>query len=676
MESSRSDERHVSRIGRLAGDVLHEAFGCAETLSPQRLEALRACLRRGSRVQIVAAPGWGKGFVGLLAGRLLRDAGVGQTLVITNSAHSQHRLRALGERLGLRVAIGGKGQGINEPERDCTIWTPEQWAVGVAECGRSQWLTSVALLVLDECSYLSPWDDAFRPACLAVRDILETPPTGLRILATSSGGRPEAWSLAVQGEGWRRILAPTLREDLKVRVLECQDAATRLAWVVRIARRSSGQGIVFVQTRPDAVRVAQWLQSQDIPAEVLTSAVGSGRRKHIEGGLHAGKWKALVTTPAYGMALDKSTLGFVVHYQRPTTVWHWLRQVGDVGLGTRVAHALILTGRADDRIAHGLIERSFPKDSESRRAWEAIRSVRPTFEDLVATIGASERALARWVGAMLEAGTIGWTGHRLRVIAPDTSGGLQAVSRLRAAWQEDAMAFQVALEQRECRLRAIGRLVGEADHGACGHCDVCEGTQVQEPRRDLVLRAGTFLYPRGRSIPIRKTRPQPTGFRRAIPEHLRLQEGAALSGYGDGTWGRLVQAGKYEFNRYPDELIEPCVELIRSRGWSPEWIAWIPNHGARDLVGDFAERLASTLGVPVVPAVQLAAKTVQKSRATAQQQYRNAAATVVVNRALVRSGVCLLMDDIVHSAWTLTVAGIALREVGSGPVIPFALAAY
>jgi ATP-dependent DNA helicase RecQ len=471
-------------------------------------------------------------------------------------------------------------------------------------------------------------------------------------------------------------LAPTVREDLKVAVFECHDAATRLAWVARIARRSSGQGLVFVQTRPDAVRVAQWLQHQNIPAEALTSAVGSGRRQHIEDGLQSGLWKALVTTPAYGMALDKSTLGFVVHYQRPTTVWHWLRQVGDVGLGAKAAHAVILTGRGDDRIARSLIERSFPSDSESRRAWEAIRSIRPTFEDLVATIGANERALARWVGAMLEAGTIGWAGRRLRAIAPDTTGGLEVVSHLRAAWHQDAMAFRVALEERECRLRAIGRLVGEADHGACGHCDVCKGTQVQEPRRDLVLRADAFLYPQGRSIPVRKTWPQPTGLPRAIPEHIRLQEGAALSGYGDGTWGRLVQAGKYEFNRYPDELIEPSVELIRSRGWSPQWITWIPNHGARDLVGDFAERLGSTLGVPVVPTVRLAAKTVQKSRATTLQQYRNAVGTVVVNRALVRSGVCLLVDDIVHSAWTLTVAGIALREAGSGPVIPFALAAY
>ena len=42
--------------------------------------------------------------------------------------------------------------------------------------------------------------------------------------------------------------------------------------------------------------------------------------------------------------------------------------------------------------------------------------------------------------------------------------------------------------------------------------------------------------------------------------------------------------------------------------------------------------------------------------------------------ALDTPGPCLLIDDIVDSRWTLTVVGVALREAGSGPVFPFALA--
>ena len=37
-------------------------------------------------------------------------------------------------------------------------------------------------------------------------------------------------------------------------------------------------------------------------------------------------------------------------------------------------------------------------------------------------------------------------------------------------------------------------------------------------------------------------------------------------------------------------------------------------------------------------------------------------------------GPVLLLDDMVDSRWTLTVCGFLLREAGSGPMFPFALA--
>jgi ATP-dependent DNA helicase RecQ len=40
----------------------------------------------------------------------------------------------------------------------------------------------------------------------------------------------------------------------------------------------------------------------------------------------------------------------------------------------------------------------------------------------------------------------------------------------------------------------------------------------------------------------------------------------------------------------------------------------------------------------------------------------------------VPSGPVLLVDDLVDSRWTLTVAAATLLDAGSGPVLPFALA--
>jgi ATP-dependent DNA helicase RecQ len=56
-------------------------------------------------------------------------------------------------------------------------------------------------------------------------------------------------------------------------------------------------------------------------------------------------------------------------------------------------------------------------------------------------------------------------------------------------------------------------------------------------------------------------------------------------------------------------------------------------------------------------------------------QLANARATLGLDpAAAVPGGPVLLVDDLVDSRWTLTVAGALLRERGSGPVHPFALA--
>jgi ATP-dependent DNA helicase RecQ len=55
------------------------------------------------------------------------------------------------------------------------------------------------------------------------------------------------------------------------------------------------------------------------------------------------------------------------------------------------------------------------------------------------------------------------------------------------------------------------------------------------------------------------------------------------------------------------------------------------------------------------------------------QQWRNLDGAFAVHGP-VTAGPVLLVDDTVDSRWTLTLVGGLLREAGSGPVLPVALA--
>src|SRR6185503_12898318 len=88
----------------------------------------------------------------------------------------------------------------------------------------------------------------------------------------------------------------------------------------------------------------------------------------------------------------------------------------------------------------------------------------------------------------------------------------------------------------------------------------------------------------------------------------------------------------------------------------PEWITAIPSRRHPRLVYDFASRLAHSLGIPFVEALARTSEAPeQKLMANSSMQARNVAGTLeVVDR--VPAGAVLLIDDIVDSGWTLTLA--------------------
>jgi ATP-dependent DNA helicase RecQ len=186
---------------------------------------------------------------------------------------------------------------------------------------------------------------------------------------------------------------------------------------------------------------------------------------------------------------------------------------------------------------------------------------------------------------------------------------------------------------------------------------------------------------KGSLISIQPRKQWPVGLfldqKRAIPEDLRNAPGRSLCYYGDAGWGELVRDGKYEESHFSDELVEAAVELIRKR-WrpapAPAWVTAIPSCRHPMLVFDLARRLANQLRLSFCPVLQRSRQAPeQKTMQNSVMQARNVYGTICVAGRVPNTPV-LLVDDILDSGWTLTMAGYLLRQHGSGVVHPFTLA--
>ncbi|MBM9519161.1 hypothetical protein JWG39_04925 [Desulforhopalus vacuolatus] len=135
--------------------------------------------------------------------------------------------------------------------------------------------------------------------------------------------------------------------------------------------------------------------------------------------------------------------------------------------------------------------------------------------------------------------------------------------------------------------------------------------------------------------------------------------------------------GKYQTNRFADELTAACVEMLQA--WSPDpapqWVTCIPSLNHPELVPDFAARLASALGLPFVPCIaKTRTNSPQKFMENSYQQVKNLDGAFHINLEPKDYQPCLLVDDMIDSGWTFTVASALLRQAGCSAVYPMALA--
>lgn len=196
----------------------------------------------------------------------------------------------------------------------------------------------------------------------------------------------------------------------------------------------------------------------------------------------------------------------------------------------------------------------------------------------------------------------------------------------------------------------------------------------------LVRKAVTFL--RRSSLPLDPRKMWPAGGLQKMqvkgkikPEH-QAQPGKVLCMWGDAGWGALVRKGKRD-GQFSDDLVIACVDLIQK--WAPKpapkWVTCVPSLRHPKLVPSFAKRLAIDLGLPFhIVFEKTDNRPAQKTMANSHKQAANLDGSLAMNPVEMPTGPVLLVDDMVDSKWTLTVAAYLLTSSGSGPVHPLALA--
>ena len=483
-----------------------------------------------------------------------------------------------------------------------------------------------------------------------------------------------------------------MRQSLALQTMRVPTQAVRLAWLAEHLDELPGTGVIYTLTKRDADQVAAWLNRNGIAAKAYYSGeTGAGfadtnaYREHLEDLLLRNEVKALVATTALGMGYDKPDLGFVIHYQAPGSIIAYYQQVGRAGRAIDHAVCVLMSGREDEAIHDYFRNNAFPDEQ-----W--VQSILTALEQGEGmTIGQLEEAVNLRRGQIQQAlkflsmetpAPVFKDGAEWHRTAVHYRMDLERIRRLTAQRKVEWNEVGAILDESGCLMEFLARSLDDKRPQPCGKCANCVGNSVvtRTYKRQLEEDAIRFLRRSETDLKCKKWVARDAfaeyGFKESLPAEARAEKGRVLSRWGDTGWGELVAKGKHG-GRFDDELVDAAAEMIRGR-WrpipAPVWITCVPSRNRPDLVPDFATRLGRKLGLQFLPLVEKTKDNdPQKTQQNRFHQCRNLDGVFAVAGKPPAEPV-LLVDDVVDSAWTMTVVAALLRQAGSGPVWPLALA--
>lgn len=665
-------------------------------------------LLNGKRVLVVQRTGWGKSMVYFLATKLMRDQGAGPTLLISPL------LSLMRNQLKAAQRIGITGRTINSTNNeeweqiqselasnqvDVLLISPERLA---DDDFRQNVLASMAnnigLFVIDEAHCISDWGHDFRPDYRRIVRVLQAIPSNVPVLATTATANDRVVNDVKSQLGQNIILqrGSLVRKSLKLQNINMPSPAARMAWLAQIIPTLLGSGIVYTLTQRDAERVTEWLWNNNIDAKAYHANIsdlgdGSSVKEVLEQQLLNNEIKVLVATVALGMGFDKPDLGFVIHFQRPASVVHYYQQVGRAGRAVDEAYGILLCGEEDDHIANFFIRNAFPPQQHISEILGALDTSNNglSVPEMQCVLNLRKKQIDKTIKFLTveSPSPIIKIGPKWQVTATAAAyqvnqAYVNAITDIRRTEQQQMRDY---MQHAGCLMAFLQAALDDLSSTACGQCRSCNLALLLDETydNDLANRAALFLRRSYQPLPPRKQWPASNMFTQSplsgyrIPQEQLAEEGRALSLWRDAGWGQLVEQGKYQTNRFADELVAACVEMLRE--WAPnpkpQWVTCIPSLNHPGLVPDFAARLAAALGLPFVPCIAKArANSQQKFMANSYQQVRNLDGVFNIDLKPKYFHPCLLVDDMIDSGWTFTVASALLRQVGCTKVYPMALA--
>ena len=669
---------------------------------------------KNKTVLVVQKTGWGKSIVYFIATKLLREDKRGFTILISPLLSLMRNQIDAAEKIGITAkTINSDNEKeweeikneLQENKVDLLLISPERLNNEEFKEFFESISGNIGLFVVDEVHCISDWGHDFRPDYKLIARVLKLIPKNVPILATTATANDRVI------EDIKNILGndivikrgSLMRSSLILQNIKLSNYAERMAWLAKNIPLIPGSGIIYVLTVNDAEIVAKWLQKNGIAAEPYYSYIDKkekdtdkNKKEELEQKLLNNEIKVLIATVALGMGFDKPDLSFVIHFQRPASVVHYYQQVGRAGRAIEKAYGIMLCGEEDDNISNYFIKNAFPSKNHIEKIIQALKEsgdglkLNEIVKKLNIPMALIEKAL-KFLSIESPSPIVkNDSKWKLTPNAYSYKIDVEHINKITEIRKKEQQQMRDYMDYSECLMSFLQEALNDSNIEKCNKCKNCNPTLSIDEKFDKKLYDEAVKFLNSNYIPIKpkKKWPEKDILKKyyyieglAIPLELQAEEGFALCLWRDSNWGKLVAKGKYEENEFSDELVEACAKMFKEMFEDnnelkpiPTWATCIPSFNHPDLVPNFAKKLAEKLNLEFIPCIEKVSQNEQqKDMENRYFKVKNLCGVFKINGQCLNEP-CLLIDDVVDSGWTFTVAAALLRKAGCANVYPMALA--
>lgn len=540
---------------------------------------------------------------------------------------------------------------------------------------------NLSMIVIDEAHTISVWGHDFRPAFRRIINLVKLLPQNLPVLATTATATKrvqEDIEKQISGN-IQTIRGELIRENFRLYVINVKSEDEKILWLADNLPVLEGNGIIYTGTRVNTEIYSRWLEFLNIKTTEYNAGLDSNSRKEIENGLMNNRWKAVISTNALGMGIDKSDIRFIVHTQIPASPIHYYQEIGRAGRDGKPTELILFYNSSKDengieedvKLPKAFIDGGRPSIKNYNKVISVIKQEQLGERQIMKATNLKQTQVRVIKADLIEQGIIKEViygrskKYEYQFNAPELN--TKAFDELREQKLSELSAMIEYVNLKSSRMKFLCDYLGDNSHT---HYQNCDNTTLEpyiiNPQEQTKIKLQEFreLY-----------------FPELIVEstHSRIVNGVASSYYGVSTVGAALHRSKYENGGdFPDFLLKLTLIAFRKKYGQEkfDFIVYVPQTESGDLVKNFAEKLSQVLKIPIshkliktgVTQPQKVLKNGYLKKDNVAQKFSYSEPREIVGKSVI------VFDDIFDSGATIKEIGNVLTKFGATKIAPLVIA--